>query len=102
MGGRVGREFPKISFPFLINVLLCVKSLQSRPTLYDPLDCVAHRLLCGLQAGILEWVALLQGIFLTQESNPSLLCLLPWHVSSLPLVPPVTVYEEKMGNRAVN
>ena len=32
--------------------------------------------------------ALLQGIFLTQGSNPSLLCLLHWQVDSLPLAPP--------------
>ena len=32
--------------------------------------------------------ALLQGIFLTQGSNLSLLCLLHWPVGSLPLVPP--------------
>ena len=32
--------------------------------------------------------ALLQEIFPTQESNPSLLCLLHWQVCSLPLVPP--------------
>ena len=32
--------------------------------------------------------ALLQGIFLTQGSNLSLLCLLHWQVGSLPLVPP--------------
>ena len=31
--------------------------------------------------------ALLQGIFLTQGSNPRLLCLLHWHAGSLPLVP---------------
>ena len=31
---------------------------------------------------------LLQGIFPTQGSNLSLLCLLPWQVGSLPLVPP--------------
>ena len=30
---------------------------------------------------------LLQGIFPTQESNPSLLCLLHWQAGSLPLVP---------------
>ena len=33
--------------------------------------------------------ALLQGVFLTQGSNPRLLCLLHWQVGSLPLVPPV-------------
>ena len=32
--------------------------------------------------------ALLQGIFLTQASNPRLLCLLHWQVGSLPLAPP--------------
>ena len=32
--------------------------------------------------------ALLQEIFPTQGLNPSLLCLLHWHVDSLPLVPP--------------
>ena len=29
---------------------------------------------------------LLQGIFPTQGSNPHLLCLLHWHVDSLPLI----------------
>ena len=32
--------------------------------------------------------ALLQGIFLTQGSNPRLLCLLHWEAGSLPLAPP--------------
>ena len=32
--------------------------------------------------------ALLQGVFLTQGLNPSLLCLLHWQVGSLPLAPP--------------
>ena len=32
--------------------------------------------------------ALLQGIFLTQGSNPSLLYLLHWQAGSLPLIPP--------------
>ena len=31
--------------------------------------------------------ALLQGIFLTQALNPSLLCFLHWQAGSLPLVP---------------
>ena len=34
------------------------------------------------------WHFLLQGIFLTQGSNPRLLSLLHWQVGSLPLVPP--------------
>ena len=43
-----------------------------------------------LQARML-WVgyhALLQGIFLTQRSNPCLLCLLHWQAGSFPLAPP--------------
>ena len=51
------------------------KSLQSCPTLGDPIDCSlpgssVHEI---LQARILEWAALFQGIFATQGSN---LCLL--------------------------
>ena len=32
--------------------------------------------------------AFLQGIFLTQGSNPHILCLLHWQVDSSPLAPP--------------
>ena len=52
------------------------KSLQSCLTLCNPMDCSppgfsVHGI---LQARILEWVAtVLQGIFLTQGSNPGLL-----------------------------
>ena len=75
-----------------------VKVAQSCPALCDPIDYTVHGI---LQARILEWVAfpfsllqgvgcyfLLQGIFLTQGSNPHLLCLLHWQVVSLPLAPP--------------
>ena len=37
--------------------------------------------------------ALLQGIFLIQELNPHLLCLLHWQAGSLPLVPPGKPYQ---------
>ena len=52
----------------------------------DPMDC---RLLCpwdspGKSTGM-DCHALLQGIFLTQGSNPHLLSLLHWQWSSLPL-----------------
>ena len=40
--------------------------------------------------------ALLQGIFLTQESNPHLRHLLHWQVGSLPLVPPVKLEQEHL------
>ena len=61
---------------------MCAKSCL---TLCDPTDCSPPgSSLHGIfQARILEWVAiLLQGIFLTQGSNPRLLCLL--QVGSLP------------------
>ena len=61
-------------------------------TLCDPMDysppgSSVHGF---LQARILEWVAMpsSRGIFLTQESNPCLLCFLHWQVGSLPLGPP--------------
>ena len=50
-----------------------VKVAQSYLTLCNPMDCIVHGI---LQARILEWVgslSLLQGIFLTQGSNPGLL-----------------------------
>ena len=88
--------FPCPSFPTPIDLVpqafifprvgVCA---QSCPTLCDPMDCSplgcsVHRI---LQARVLEWGchALLQGIFQTQGSNPSLLCLLHWQASSLPL-----------------
>ena len=60
------------------------KSLQSCLTLCDPVDrsppgSSVHGI---LQARILEWVALLQGIFPNQGLNPHLLSLLHWQVGS--------------------
>ena len=46
-----------------------VKVAQSCPTLCDSMDCTVHGI---LQARILEWVAILQGILSTQGSNPDL------------------------------
>ena len=52
-------------------VYVKVKVAQSCLTLCDPMDYTVHGI---FQARILEWVAfLLQGIFPTQGSNPSLL-----------------------------
>ena len=58
-----------------------------------PRALTAHRAPLSMgfsQARILESVAisLLQGIFLTQEPNLGLLCLLRWCAASLPLAPP--------------
>ena len=70
-----------------VCVCVCVWISQSRPTLYDPVDCSppgssVHGI---LQARILEWVAisLLQGILPTQRLNPGLLhCRqIPYHLS---------------------
>ena len=56
------------------------------PTFCDPHGLYATRLLClwdfpDKNAGV-HYHFLLQGIFLTQGSNP---CLLPWQADSLPL-----------------
>ena len=71
---------------------LCAKLLQSRPTLCNLMDCsLPGSSVQGiLQARILESVAMpsSRGIFKTQGSNPCLLSVLHWHVSSLPLAPP--------------
>ena len=68
------------------------KSLQWSPTLCDPMDysppgSSVYGDSPGKNTGV-GCHALLQGIFQTQGSNPSLLCLLHWQAGSLPLVPP--------------
>ena len=69
------------------------KSLQSCPTLCDPMDCnpQGSSVLWIFQTRILSGVGchfLLHGIFQTQGSNLHLLCLLHWQKGSLVLVPP--------------
>ena len=72
---------------------VCMRAVSS--VMWDslwPYGLQPSRLLCpwdspGKNAGV-GCHALLQGIFLTQEQNPYLLCLLHWQVGSLPLVPP--------------
>ena len=73
-------------------VRACMLSLPPCPTLYDPMDYnppsfSVYRYSPGKNTGV-GCHALLQGIFLTQGSNPYLLCFLHWQVGSLPLVPP--------------
>ena len=68
------------------------KSHFSRVWLYDSTDCSlpgssAHGDSPGKNTGVV-YGALLQGIFLTQGSNPRLLHLLHWQASSLSLAPP--------------
>ena len=81
----------QVIFIFIELLVLCAKSLQSCPTLCNTMDCSptgssVHGI---LQAGILEWVAVSssKGIFPIQGSNQSLLSLLHWQASSLPLAP---------------
>ena len=65
---------------------------KSCPTLYDLMGCslnIAHQ--ASLFMGFLRqeyWSSFSKGIFPTQGSNPSLLCLLHWQVGSLTTVPP--------------
>ena len=71
---------------------MCAKSLQSCLTLCDPVDgsptgASVHGDSSGKSTGV-SCHALFQGIFPTQGSNLRLLCLLHWHVGSLPLAPP--------------
>ena len=69
---------------------LPAKLLQSCPTLCDPME--PARPLClwdslGKNTRVC-CLALLQGIFPTQSSNPHLLRILHWQMGSLPLAPP--------------
>ena len=69
-------------FPVVMHGCEMMIVFSCVPTSCDPMDCSppgssVHGI---FQARVLEWVAifLLQGIFLTQGSNPHLLCLLHW------------------------
>ena len=75
-----------VAIVILITVLCCCLVTQLCLTLCYPMDCSLPGF-CpwafpGKNTGILGCHFLLQGIFLTQESNP---CLLHWQVDSLPL-----------------
>ena len=85
-----------LSLIYLIVQFQCMcmyaKSLQSCPTLCDPMDgsspgSSVHGI---LQARMLERIDMpsSRGSFQTQGSNPYFLHLLHWQVGSLPLVPP--------------
>ena len=67
---------------------VCTQALQSCLTLCDPTHCSPpgssdHGILQAGKNTEMCCHALLQGFFLTQGSNPHLLCLLHWHVGSL-------------------
>ena len=84
----------------LLGLHACVraKSLQSWPTLCNPIDCIPPyrlyptRVLCpwnssGKNTGV-GCLVLLQGIFPTHGGIKRLLCLLHWQAGSLSLAPP--------------
>ena len=79
---------------WIISMKVQVISIQSCPTIFDPMDyslpgSSVHRDSPGknIVAGV-GCHALLQGIFPTQGLNLHLLCLLNWQVGSLPLASP--------------
>ena len=79
-------------------MFMCVRArfLQSCPTLCNPMDyspsgSSVYEDSPGKNTGM-GCHALLQGIFLTQGSNPHLLCLLHWQACSLPRIPPGKPY----------
>ena len=72
--------------------MCCAKLLQSYLTLCNPMNyslpgSSVHGDSLGKNTGV-DCHALLQGISLTQGSNPPLLCHLHWQMGSLSLVPP--------------
>ena len=75
-----------------MHMCVCARLLQSYTTLCSPMDCSPPGSSVrgdspGKNTGV-SCHALLQGVFPTQGSNPSLLCLLHWQAGSLPLLPP--------------
>ena len=76
--------------PFFSFVLCCAKLLQSCVTLGSSMDCsLPGSSVCGILWAGLGCQVLLWGVFLTQELNPCLLCLLHYQTVSgyLSLVP---------------
>ena len=77
---------------YTFGIIVVCSDAQSCPTLWDPTDNSPTRLLYpwdspGKNTGV-GCHFFFQGIFLTQGSNPYLLCLLLWKVDSFPRAPP--------------
>ena len=91
MGGHMIKACVCVCVCVCACVHTCTEQLQSCPTVCYPMVSWTARLLCpwdslGKNAGV-GCHALFQGIFQTQGSYLSLLCLLHWQAGSLPLVP---------------
>ena len=85
--GPHGPVFYSLHLEILLIYSACMgaKSLQSCPTLCDPMDCSpAGSSVHAILQARLKWVAVpsFEGIFPTQGSNSRLLCLLHWQVGS--------------------
>ena len=88
LGDRGSDSFPSHC---IILACVCAKSLQLCPMYCNPMDCsppgsAVHEDSAGKNTGV-GCHSLLQGILLTQGSNPYLLCLVHWQSGYLPLVP---------------
>ena len=92
-GSPIQRTGPYYHVTYCVCVCVCVcvcaKSLQSCPTLHDPMDCsLPGSSVRGDSLGKNTGVgchALLQGSFPILRLNPHLLCIPHWQVDSLPL-----------------
>ena len=88
--GTSTRRNPMLVWVYLQEprLILCLCA-QSCPTLCDPMGCSPpDSSVHGISPRQEYWIGchfFLKGIFPTQGSNPSLLCLLPWQADSLPL-----------------
>ena len=80
-----------ICLPIVMR-LYCMLSRFSHVQLFATLWTIGCQVLLSMRLSRQEYWSgchvLLQGIFPTQELNPSFLCLLHWQVGSLPLAPP--------------
>ena len=101
---RVGHDWSDLAgwYRHLDRLCMHAKSLQSCPTLYDPMDWSPPPWsFPGKNTGVGDHF-LLQGIFLTQGLNLSLLCFLDQQVGSLPLVPPGWTYQSGLNCQGQN
>ena len=90
--GIPGVEVEDPEWQRLSCVCACMHANLLQSCLFQSYGLQSARLLCpwdssGMDTGV-GCHALLQGIFLTQGSNPRVLCLLHWQMGSLPPVPP--------------
>ena len=75
-------------YRYRLDSCVCVSAAQPCPTLCNPMDCSppgssVHEDSPGKNTGVGCHI-FVQWIFLTQGSNPHLLCLLHWQAGSLP------------------